>query len=254
MLTSKRIMSARVVTSKRIMVLGHQDGGQNKNQHVVHALSYWLQNESPRTVKQIFMYFPVRGHSYLPADRVIGRVEKNLRKVEEIFDPNGYIQVYRESANIRVLGKDWSIKNFKELTNTLRQIEGISSMKRIILQKVRKNESFDVKIKLEPTYYFNDDSKEFVSIVKRGRTLKNVQEPSEVPLMNPIKEDKKNDVKKLLQARFGVDWEDSIPLSSLTFFDLDLNVAPQITPNRAGDDDEEDNCECLEEDNVDLHI
>lgn len=96
-------------------------GGQNKNQHVVHALSYWLQNKSPRTIKEIVMYSPVRGHSYLPADRVFGRVEKNLRKVEEILDPNAYIQIYKESANIRVLGKDWSIKNFKELTNTLKK-------------------------------------------------------------------------------------------------------------------------------------
>ncbi|CAH1366613.1 unnamed protein product [Tenebrio molitor] len=54
-------------------------GGQNKNQHVVHALTYWLQKESPQFVKRITMHFPVRGHSYLPADRVFGQVEKKLR-------------------------------------------------------------------------------------------------------------------------------------------------------------------------------
>lgn len=92
-----------------------------------------------------------------------------------------------------------------------------------------------------------------MSIVKRGRNLKNIQELSDVPLVNLIKEDKKNDVKTFLQARFGIDWEDNIPLSFLTFFNQAVNVAPQI-PEGARDDNEEENfCECLEEDQVD-HI
>jgi hypothetical protein len=167
-------------------------GGQNKNQHVVHALTYWLQKESPQFVKRITMHFPVRGHSYLPADRVFGQVEKKLRKVEEILDPGGYNEIYKEVANVRVLGKDWHIKNYKDLTKILKKIEGISDMKRIILEKVKKQNSIEVKIKFVPTYRFDDVSKTFSSMTKRGYQLnRDMTDRSNVPLASRIKDEKK---------------------------------------------------------------
>lgn len=57
----------------------------------------------------------------------------------------------------------------------------------------------------------------------------------------------------MLQARFGIDWEDKIPLVSLTFFNHALNAAPQIPEGARNNDEEENVCECLEEDQVD-HI
>ena len=44
-------------------------GGYNQNCIVVHALYWWLLEKSPQSVK----FFPVRGHSYLPADRMFGK-------------------------------------------------------------------------------------------------------------------------------------------------------------------------------------
>ncbi|XP_045504864.1 uncharacterized protein LOC123701432 [Colias croceus] len=45
-------------------------GGQNKNNHIIHMLLFWLHNNAPPHLRQINLTFPVRGHSFLPADRV----------------------------------------------------------------------------------------------------------------------------------------------------------------------------------------
>lgn len=92
-------------TTTTIQLFADGCGGQNRNQHVLHALTYWLHKESPPPVRNIVLYFPVRGHSFLPADRVFGRVEKKLRKVEEVLDPAGYHGIYKEVAAVRILGK-----------------------------------------------------------------------------------------------------------------------------------------------------
>jgi hypothetical protein len=54
---------------------------------------------------------------------------------------------------------------------------------------------------------------------------------------------KKDDVRKLLQARFGNDWEYNVPLTILSFFNDALSsVAQDIT------EETEDNlCDCVEE-------
>nr|CAI5850146.1 unnamed protein product [Callosobruchus analis] len=86
--------------------------GQNKNQHVVHALAYGCsrKRQHPRRTS-------------LPTDRVFGRIEKKLRKVEEVLDLAGYHKIYKEIAGVRVLGTDWDVKNYKGLTTILKEIE-----------------------------------------------------------------------------------------------------------------------------------
>lgn len=194
------------------------------------------------------MYFPVRGHSYLPADRVFGRIERKLRKAEEILTPSGYYKIYQEAGNVRVLGKDWLIKNYKDLTTILKKIEGISEIKRTLLRKVRCNNDTEVKIKLHPTYSFEDTSKTFSSLAKRGyRLSRDMTDRSNLPLVGKVKEDKKVDVLKLLQARFGNDWESNIPLTSLSFFNDVLNATSEDNTEATEDIAEENICDCLEE-------
>lgn len=48
--------------------------------------------------KTIQITFPVRGHSFLPADRVFGQVEKLLRKQPTIIHKTDYIDVYKSAA------------------------------------------------------------------------------------------------------------------------------------------------------------
>ncbi|KAJ4425416.1 hypothetical protein ANN_28031 [Periplaneta americana] len=62
-------------STKCIRLFADGCGGQNKNMHVVHALGLWLRRKAPQ-VSEILLVFPVRGRSFLPADRAFGVVEK----------------------------------------------------------------------------------------------------------------------------------------------------------------------------------
>ncbi|KAJ4441249.1 hypothetical protein ANN_11100 [Periplaneta americana] len=81
-------------------------GGRNRNSIVVHALYWWLLQKSPQSVKEICMVFLFRGHSYLPADRVFGIIEKELRRHSEILTPEDYHNLYRNVGKFSILGID----------------------------------------------------------------------------------------------------------------------------------------------------
>lgn len=240
------------ITSIRLFADGC--GGQNKNQHVIHALTYWLQKESPQAIKEISLYFPVRGHSYLPADRIFGRVEKSLRKVEEILVPSDYYKIYGDVANnIRVLDRKWDIRDYKIVMSVLKKIDRISEMKRIFLKTIVKtNNETEVKIKMEATYRYDDITKTFSSLSKRGHNINRDLKNLEIcPLQNNIKEKKVVDVINLLKARFGEDWEENVSLSVLQFYENAVNPS-YVTP--ATEEEQNILCDCLEEETELKHV
>lgn len=67
------------------------------------SLMQWLYVKSPQNIKEIKLYFPVRGHSFLPADRVFGRLEKYFRKVPVITIQEGYYEIYKNHGDLRIL-------------------------------------------------------------------------------------------------------------------------------------------------------
>ncbi|KAK5648038.1 hypothetical protein RI129_002930 [Pyrocoelia pectoralis] len=120
---------------KKIRVFCDGCGGQNKNSHVLHMFMYWLYHHSPQSVDGIQLIFPVRGHSYLPADRIFGRIEKELRRHERIIFPEDYVKFYSKVGSVREAGKDWDVYNLKSLLNTFKKFQGISDKKRICIIK-----------------------------------------------------------------------------------------------------------------------
>ena len=54
-------------------------GGQNSA--LIYMASYWLITRAP--VKKIELLFPVRGHTFLPCDRVFGTLCHTAKKIEE---------------------------------------------------------------------------------------------------------------------------------------------------------------------------
>lgn len=92
---------------------------------------HWMLNNAPKELKQVELYFPVRGHSFLPADRVFGRVEKDLRKNTTVFIKDDYHKIYSLHGRVKILGKDWHLKDSKMLAEYYRPIKGIQNMKRI---------------------------------------------------------------------------------------------------------------------------
>lgn len=103
---------------------------QNKNNIVLRTLVHFLETHTT-TIQKILLFFPVRGHSFLPADRVFGRAEKLLRKRPIISTKEEYHDIYSEIGKIKVLGKDWELLDTKELSRYYKDIQSISELKRI---------------------------------------------------------------------------------------------------------------------------
>lgn len=83
--------------------------GQNKNVQMLCMASWWLVNKAPKSVEGLQLVFPVTGHSFLPPDRVFGRIEKDIRQEEEILSPAEYHEIIGKHETIVELGKDWKV-------------------------------------------------------------------------------------------------------------------------------------------------
>lgn len=111
-------------------------GGQNKNSHIIHILLYWLVKSSPQHVREILITYPVRGHSFLPADRVFGRVEKELKVHPTITTKEEYNEYYSKFGQVHVLSNSWNLLDLKGLESYFKRIERIQKYKKISIKKL----------------------------------------------------------------------------------------------------------------------
>ena len=65
---------------KTVRLMADGCGSQNKNSILILMCAYWLTMCAPHTVKTVELIFPVPGHSFMPADRVFGHIEKKLKR------------------------------------------------------------------------------------------------------------------------------------------------------------------------------
>lgn len=227
-------------------------GGQNKNSHVIHTLLFWLQ-QSKSNIQRIELHFPVRGHSFLPADRVFGIVERKLRKVSTILVKEDYHAIYQEVGDINILGNNWKVFDVKELQKVYKKVEKINDYKRITLTK---NEKKNITgIECFPNYKSNLGSNK-QNLLKRGKNVAGFILP-ELQLTQKLNPKKLANVKTLLEAQFGANWQEN---HSLNWY---KNLLPaqttNIDENEDGQDEETEQtqdpegCECLEEEST-LHI
>ncbi|KAH9366639.1 hypothetical protein HPB48_017716 [Haemaphysalis longicornis] len=85
---SSEVTSALHSTLRSIKYEGVQEvrlvadgcAGQNKNSTMLCMILWWLQNEAPAEVSKVTLVFTVTGHSFLPPDKVFGRIEKDIRR------------------------------------------------------------------------------------------------------------------------------------------------------------------------------
>nr|CAI5819682.1 unnamed protein product [Callosobruchus analis] len=198
----------------------------------MHFLAYWLLG-SPMSVKNIIIHFPVRGHSYLPADRAFARVEKLLKRV------------YSNVGKVKILGKDWALFNTKDITEELyNKIPAINRYKPIKLRKfVARNNATTVKHGGFEFYGFQNENEPFQSLVKRRRSEKKLK--LEVwSIENGIAAEKKHNVKQLLETRYksvekGTKWKE---IPELIFF---RQIVHGNSTQEEPLDDEKDACDCL---------
>ena len=85
--------------------------GQNKNFNVISMIFALLKQAFPRLSAEFT--FPIRGHSFLPADRVFGRIEQEIRKYDTILMPGKYYEILKRHGNVYVYGRDWQAFDFK---------------------------------------------------------------------------------------------------------------------------------------------
>ena len=112
--------------------------GQNKNINMVSMLLA-LRKQCLKNV-YITHTFPERGHSYLPADRVFGRVQLDIKKRDQILKPDEYRDILSRHGKVLVYGQDWSaldfkseVKKFVKATKTFK----ISEAKKLLISSDR---------------------------------------------------------------------------------------------------------------------
>lgn len=139
--------------------------------------------------------FPVRGHSYLPVDRVFGRVEKKLRTMEQAFLPPEYHNIFNTVGRVLVLGEDWFSYDWK-----LSSRKHIKSKMDFNITDVKIIEVDRSKVTCRTTY----SSLTMCShtLLKRGKKW-SALEPVKETLGHPVKEAKLKDIKSLL-SKLGI--------------------------------------------------
>lgn len=184
---TSRQMRERLGRASELRLFSDSCYGQNKNVNLLSML-FSLRKQKHPSLK-IKYNFPVRGHSYLPADRVFGRIGREIKSVETILLPKDYMNILRNHGNVYVYGVDWECFNYKKESKTF----------------IKTTRSF--KISEAKTLLVDGDKLGFAStyngelcyhvLLKRGKSWANFQ-PEIASRVNRVKKAKKTDILKLL--------------------------------------------------------
>lgn len=94
-------------------------GDQNKNTTLIGMCGKWLSSQN--NVKSIELVYPVRGHSFIPPDRVFGLHEQAIKKREIILTPEEYLEIFEPHSTVLKLGDDVPNLDWKkEISETLK--------------------------------------------------------------------------------------------------------------------------------------
>lgn len=223
-------------------------GGQNKNSFIIHTMIQWLYSKSPKSLMEIQLHFPVRGHSFLPADRVFGRIEKNLKRIPVITKKEEYIEQISQHGDVQNFGEKWNLEDIKSLSQDLKKLEGIQKMKRIYIAKKTMKSSAKVlncTVTAYETFKFSSGTEQARSLLKQGRRI-----PLDIPGVKstsiPLTANKKKDVENLLTKQFGENWKS---LDELAWYNSILNEGDHVAEGvECHECDEDVMCLCNEPD------
>lgn len=163
---------------------------QNKNTIMMATLMSIA--ERSNIFKKIIHFYPIRGHSFMPPDRVFGNIEKCYRKTESITVPSQYYKILNEHGKCYVLGEDWKVYDLKSKTQEIIKKKLPFKMNQVRVLRYVKN-----KVYVQTTY--NIASCIQVECLKKEKTLKCMDEAEEVMFTNHVSQKKSDDIKKLLQ-------------------------------------------------------
>jgi len=194
---------------------------QNKNTIMITVLSRFI--EKSKVFQKVVHYFPIRGHSFLPPDRVFGRIEQRLRKTEKIVCPKEYHTIFSEYGTVMKWGVDWQVKDFKSVSKTILKSKlpvKLQEQKVVTVDKAHKRQvGFQTVYSSEPI---------FVNLLKPKSSLAAIDKAKLVPKENQVKEAKSRDVSKLM-TYFEMPSDDE----SRTFYDDVLHATGTATDSGA---------------------
>lgn len=223
---------------KKIRLVSDGCAAQNKNSIMIGALCKWLTSDEASEIECIELIFPITGHSYLPPDRVFAVIEKKVRKMDTIINPEDYLQVIREIGTVRLVGSDVTVFDFKAAVNYVLKPTStwpyqISKVKRVILQHKRGS------IRWRGEFAYLHDAQTSVPIyVNKGKTMRNFT-VSVIPKSNTINASKKKDIETLLKKHYGDNWS---TLPSMEFFNLLIFNSREVEDEDEGNVNEPECC------------
>lgn len=227
-------------------------GGQNKNKTMLVMVMKWF--TSRPNLKSVELIFPVRGHSFIPPDRLFGHLEKNFRRKEVLMNPDEYIALMEGFTTIRRPGIDLEILDWKkEAEETFKPINKwhfkFAPCKRYVLKKSTRCKT-NVLVRGEEFYYHELGSPHFLT--KPKRDLGDVT-PNVVKMRaHKVNGNKIADVERLLTIHYGAEWK---AISGLKYYKDVLELCrPNLQANlNAEGEEEEVLCEPMEE-NIELSV
>lgn len=199
------------------MLVADGCGGQNKNTTVVGMVCTWLVQNAPPTINKLILLFPIVGHSYIPPDRIFGRIEKEIRKKATIVNPEEYEAVFHKVGTVFRLGTDVEVRDWKTAVVGLPKkgdipaVPGTAKLpgqwhfqfmptKKIIFTKTGGT------VKVQGEIGYNVAIGAPLSICKRGKSWRDTS-PKLIQKGVLVKEEKLKDLKSLLQKHYGIEWE-----------------------------------------------
>ena len=129
---------------RKLRIFSDSCYGQNKNMNIVSM--FMGLRRSFRNLQVEYM-FPIRGHSFLPADRVFGLIEQSIRKFDTILLPEQYHAILGKHGNVHVYSEDWVASDFKSATQAF-----VQTQRPFEISEARMLEMSTVKVGFTTTY------------------------------------------------------------------------------------------------------
>lgn len=229
---------------KKVRMMADGCGSQNKNSTMIAMVGYWLTNCAPANVKSVELIFPVPGHSFMPADRVFGHIEKVIKNKEVIIDPIEYREVYDRFGMVYKLGENCMVKDWKAYASETITPPGkfhfkFAECKRYYVTRVKNKPG---RFLLRGEVHYKSDTGVAKSVMKRGVHSTAMFGIREVPpFQTSVSALKLADVNKLLTKHFGEDWKSELGSNKLLYY---KNV---LEKTFIDEPEEQEQCEYLEE-------
>jgi len=222
-------------TIKTVHLVSDGCRGQNKNNIVVGMAVSWLA-QAPPNIDSIELLFPVRGHSFLPCDRLFGRIEKELKTNNTILEPKGFHEIFSHHCDkVFHIGTDWFCDDWKTATSAIyKPVKYIQEGKRIIATRTYSGNKVPViNVRCESSYKCDVDTP--VNLLKKEKKHSNIV-VNRLPSSRPINPKKLKDIHKLLHVAYGANWRDLPGVEVYLNLETTANAVDDPTPGKE--------CEC----------